>query len=44
MYELSNQGKKYAKNYTSFLPSHIRKSAAGFSALNKAYYITGARI
>ena len=32
--------KKYAKNCTSFLPSHIRKPAAGFSALNKAYYIT----
>ena len=30
VYGLSNQEKNYAKNYTSLIPSHIRKTAAGF--------------
>ena len=30
--------KKLRQKFTSFIPSHIRKTAAGFLALNKAYY------
>ena len=36
---LSNQEKNYAKNFSSFIPSHIRKTAAVFLAINKAYYL-----
>ena len=34
---LSNQ-EKLRQKFTSFIPSHIRKTAAGFLAINKAYY------
>ena len=30
--------KKLRQKFTSFIPSHIRKTAAGFLAINKAYY------
>ena len=30
--------KKLHQKFTSFIPSHIRKTAAGFLAINKAYY------
>ena len=34
---LSNQ-EKITLKFISFIPSHIRKIAAGFLAINKAYY------
>ena len=30
--------KKLRQKFISFIPSHIRKTAAGFLAINKAYY------
>ena len=35
---LSNQEKIALKNHTSFIPSHIGKTAVVFLAINKAYY------
>ena len=35
LYGLSNQEKKRFKDYTSFIPSHIRETAAGFLAIKQ---------